>query len=223
MTTNLSYLIAYISSHSVVIPLLIAAFRWRYLRGSLLLFALFEAFSLGFAIYSALTFSDGNNSYLEFISLSVDVVMMSLIFGPLMPTAAQRIAVRVGGVLFVAGILADYIWGEGLKKIGASYAASLELMLVTATILVYLSTLLKQHRESLRRYPMAVISCGMVFINLICLPVYLFGPTLMNYSMTLTLRTYDLMYLSGIIVQLGYGYAFWLTKATSSDRFMTIA
>lgn len=214
MTTSLSYLIAYVSTHSLVIPVGIAIFRWRYLRGGVLLFAILEAINLCFAIYSTLTFNDGNNSYLEFISLSIDALIMSLIFGPLMPSRKLQRLVLIVGVLFVCGIGADFVWGEGPKQIGANYASSLESVFVSGTIIIYFNSLLQQYSGSLRRYPMAIIGGCLLFINLLCLPIHLFGPALMSYSMTLTLRAFDIMYLSGLLVQIGYGYAFWINSST---------
>lgn len=213
MTTTLSYIILYIGTYSRLLSVGVALWNWPYLRSGVRLFAILEMIGLGFTLYSTVTFSDGNNAYLNFLSVAVDAVFMSLIYGPLMPSSGLRRAVWLFGPLFALGTGADYWWGEGLQKIGANYISALECGLVSIIILLYMNQLLRLSRVSLRREPMAIISVCLLVISLIALPIYLFSPILMGYSMTLTLRAYDLMFLSAFFAHTGYAYAFWLTRS----------
>ena len=70
---------------------------------------------------------------------------------------------------------------------------------------------------------MFVISLCLLLISLIAIPLYLFLPALMSYSMTLTLRAYDLMFLSAFLAHTGYAYAFWITKDHTSQASKGVA
>ncbi|CCH01462.1 hypothetical protein FAES_3455 [Fibrella aestuarina BUZ 2] len=213
MTTTLSYIILYVGTYSRLLSVGAALWNWPFLRGGVRLFALLEMIGLGFTVYSTLTFSDGNNAYLNFLSVAVDALFMSLMYGPLMPTVGLRRAVWLFGPLFAVATGADYWWGEGRQQLGANYISALECGLVSIIILLYLNHLLRQDRVSLRREPIAIISVCLLVISLIALPIYLFSPALMSYSMTLTLRAYDLMFLSAFFAHTGYAYAFWFTRS----------
>lgn len=217
MTTSLSYLIMNLGRYSRIASVGVAAYRYPYLRGPIRLFAALETVGLALVLYSQ-WLSRSNNTYLFFIETGIDAVVMSLMYAPLMPSLAwKRVAWAFAPVMLLL-LLADWFWYEGLKQQGNSYVAALECAGVVMLLTVYLNSLLTSDRVlSLRRYPMFIISLCLLLISLIAIPLYLFLPALMSYSMTLTLRAYDLMFLSAFMAHTGYAYAFWITKDHTSQ------
>ncbi|WP_375445408.1 hypothetical protein [uncultured Fibrella sp.] len=216
MTTSLSYLIMNLGRYSRIASVGVAAYRYSYLLGPVRLFAALETVGLVIVLYSQ-WLSKSNNTYLFFIETGIDAVVMSLMYAPLMPSLAwKRVAWAFAPVMLLV-LLADWLWYEGLQQQGNSYVAALECAGAIVLLTVYLNSLLASDRvASLRRHPMFVISLCLLLISLIAIPLYLFLPALMSYSMTLTLRAYDLMFLSAFLAHTGYAYAFWITKAHTS-------
>jgi hypothetical protein len=215
--STISYLIAYTGLYSAFLPVVVAIIRYRYLSGPTLIFAWLQVTACVIVVLSTWIFTT-KNSYLSFIDTGIDALAMSLMYSSLMPNRWLKWLVYWFGPVFVVGLLVDYFFWEGPKELGDTIAAGLESLGVTLILIVYLRQLLEDSGiVSLRRYPMFLISVGLLAVSIVVAPVYFFVRPLMSYSMTLAMRAYDLMFTISFLSHILYSVGFWLTKNNSAN------
>ena len=214
---SVSHFIAFLSMRIVILPLLVALLRWRWLQAPERIFAGLMAYRFAIALVSAYLLEQHiPQNFLGAISLAIDARAMGLMYGLMLDSARLRFAVRWGGAVFAGLCLLNGWIGEGVDNGISSVASGVECLLVAGLATVYCQQRMADARStSLRTDSLFLINAGLLLISLTAFPLYFFVKPLLSYSRTLALRTYDLMFLAGIAAKLLYTAGFWFSRRRS--------
>ncbi|WP_128543504.1 hypothetical protein [Larkinella soli] len=218
--SDFSEIINYIGLYSFIVPVSVIFWRFRYLRGPVLWFAVLKLFKALVTILSnILMVRNIQYPYLPFIEVAVDALFLSYIYGYLIRSEPSKTVVRWFGPVFALFTVVMYVLGLRNAADYGNYLVGAESLAITVMLIIFLRQLMEDRAiESLRRTPFFLISAGLLLDNLISVPIYFSVQPLMDYSFTLALRAYNLVLLFALISNLFYAAGFWFTKKEFQDN-----
>ncbi|MEZ0610188.1 hypothetical protein ACAW74_16850 [Fibrella sp. WM1] len=165
MLKQLVFILSYLNSATLLLPIGVGLFRWKGLSTALrlswaALLAYFLLFLLSLSVV-LLRLTPSNTLGIQYLIAGTFGSFFSLAYWSLIPAGKRRIAVAVLGGLGLLGILTEALI-QGRYAQSSQWSVPLQTVLTTLICLLYLHLLLRQTRVSLLRVPFFWITISLL-------------------------------------------------------------